>query len=88
MLPTAPVSGQIPTEIPSDKKFGHNCPSSVSGSAADCVRHRSVHIHAVAFGALAMTASQPAIGFQMTNDRLNRLVPILAFDRLDLVQPR
>ena len=31
------------------------------------------HIDVVAFGALEMVASQPAIGFQMTNDWLNRL---------------
>ena len=31
------------------------------------------HIHAVAFGALELVASQPAVGFQLTSDRLNRL---------------
>ena len=47
-------------------------PQIVSGTAQQ-------HIHAVAFSALEMVAAQPAVMFQMTNDRLNRLATLQTF---------
>ena len=74
-----PFSGKYPPKYCATKNSSTTAPQTfqdqpqiVSGTAQE-------RINAVTFGALEMVASQPTIGFQMTDDRLNRLATFQTF---------
>ena len=68
-----PFEANNPANNRATKNSGTTVPQTFQDHSQILSSTTQQHIHAVALSALEMVASQPAIVFQMTNDRLNRL---------------